>query len=158
MDTKYGKAIMNGEYYVIATRKEGNHGQYLHRLIYEDYHGVTLLPSIHVHHIDGNKINNNINNLKAIPMSEHNSLHHKNKTLSKETRDKISKELKGNKCYKWKDHARIIKAGQQSGKPVYALINDGKRLKRSVDISKLLLHAKELHLEEVEVLGELRRL
>lgn len=37
--------------------------------------GISLLPSDVVHHIDGNKRNNNIDNLQVIPRGEHMRLH-----------------------------------------------------------------------------------
>lgn len=37
-----------------------------------------------VHHIDGNKKNNNINNLKVMTRQEHNSLHGGNNKYNKE--------------------------------------------------------------------------
>ena len=74
--TKFGKANINNKgYYDIVSVNEGNFKKKLHRLIYEDYHGVTLLPTTDVHHIDGNKLNNNIENLEAISHSEHSKRH-----------------------------------------------------------------------------------
>ncbi len=43
-----------------------------------------------IHHIDGNRKNNNINNLQKITDFEHRSLHNKDKIISIETRKKIS--------------------------------------------------------------------
>ena len=50
-----------------------------------------------IHHIDENKLNNNINNLIYLTRSEHTSLHMKGKQVyhSIETRNKISESLKG---------------------------------------------------------------
>ena len=94
--TKFGKAkIDNKGYWCITTSKEGNHRKFLHRLIYEDYYKVTLLNGVIIHHKDGNKLNNNINNLEAIYRSEHQSLHAKGRKHSTETKEKISKIKKG---------------------------------------------------------------
>lgn len=75
--TKFGNAHISEGYYRICSHKEGNFGKRLHRLIYEDYHKVTLLPNGVIHHIDGNKLNNSIDNLTLMSASEHNSQHQK---------------------------------------------------------------------------------
>lgn len=82
INTKFGTAkIYNGRYY-ITSRKEGNNHKYLHRLIYEDHYGVKLPPHIVVHHIDGNPLNNDINNLKAMTKEEHTKIHHSGRDCS----------------------------------------------------------------------------
>ena len=54
--TKWGSARVNKKgYYQISSRKEGNRGKYLHRLIYEDFWGVNLPKQIHIHHKNGDK-------------------------------------------------------------------------------------------------------
>ena len=112
--TKWGDARIDNGYYRISTRKEGNKGKRLHRLIYEDYYKVTLLPWTHIHHIDGNKLNNDISNLEAMFGNVHNSEHQKgknnsmygkkgelspnfNKIFSKQHRERLSKSHKGKK-------------------------------------------------------------
>ena len=46
-----------------------------HRLVYEQFYSVCLLPWIDIHHIDENKQNNNINNLLPVTRSEHMRIH-----------------------------------------------------------------------------------
>lgn len=76
IETKFGKANINDRgYYHIVSHKEGNFQKKLHRLIYEDHYGVTLLSSTDIHHIDGNKTNNSIENLEAISHSQHSKMH-----------------------------------------------------------------------------------
>ena len=76
IETKFGKANINNKgYYDIVSEHEGNFRKKLHRLIYEDYYKVTLLPETDIHHIDGNKLNNNIENLEAISHGEHSRRH-----------------------------------------------------------------------------------
>lgn len=90
IQTIYGIArINNNGYYHITSRKEGNHGKLLHRLIFEDYYGE-ISPNTHIHHLDGNPLNNCILNLEAMSKSEHISYHNKGKILSDETRRKLS--------------------------------------------------------------------
>ena len=47
----------------------------LHRVLYEKYHGVELTKKDIIHHIDGDKENNNVSNLKLMTKSEHSKLH-----------------------------------------------------------------------------------
>jgi len=58
------------------TRKNGKNVN-THRKIIEDSIGRTLLYNEVVHHIDGNKTNNNLENLKLMSRSEHSKLHKK---------------------------------------------------------------------------------
>jgi hypothetical protein len=50
-------------------------GQYLHRAKMEWHLGRELSPHDHVHHIDGDVTNNDIDNLKLYSNSEHRKLH-----------------------------------------------------------------------------------
>ena len=94
--TKFGNAKINSNgYYQITSRKEGNHHKLLHRLIYEDFYGIKLIPEIHIHHIDENPLNNCILNLEAMTDAEHRSLHHKGKTMSDSAKQKISESRIG---------------------------------------------------------------
>jgi len=98
INTIFGNAKLNNYgYYVITSSKEGNSNKFLHRLIYESFWNVKLPNEIHVHHKDGNKLNNCILNLEALPVSDHLRLHKKGGHCSKETRQKMSKAKKGKK-------------------------------------------------------------
>lgn len=48
-----------------------------------------------IHHLDQNKMNNSLSNLVYLTRSEHSKLHHKRKTLSEETKKKMSEAAKG---------------------------------------------------------------
>ena len=108
--TKFGTAILIKQgYYRISSRKEGNRGKMLHRLIFEDFYGY-IPENYVVHHKDGNKTNNCILNLQLMEINKHNSYHNKGdknhkvwlgKKLPKETCEKISNSVKGEKHHNW---------------------------------------------------------
>ena len=82
--TKFGTARIDKKgYYYISSRKEGNNSKFLHRLIFEDFYQIKLPKNIHIHHDDGNKLNNNIWNLIPMTKGEHTFVHHlrKNRVL-----------------------------------------------------------------------------
>lgn len=98
MKTKFGNVgIHSNGYFVITSSKEGNHGKLLHRLIYESFWDVSLPPQINIHHKNGNKRDNCILNLEAVPLDEHSALHHIGKKLSDKTKNRMSESKKGEK-------------------------------------------------------------
>lgn len=104
MMTEFGNARKYKGYWRISSSKEGNMGKLLHRLIYEKEHDCTIPEGYVIHHIDGNKTNNDISNLEMLKAGEHNRMHmigennpFYGKHLSKETRKKMSNVRKGTK-------------------------------------------------------------
>ena len=76
IQTEFGSAkIQNDGYYKITSGKEGNNKKHLHKLIWEKYYGKVPEGYV-VHHIDHNKLNNDIMNLELMSLPEHIS-HHK---------------------------------------------------------------------------------
>lgn len=74
--TKFGTAKIDCTgYYEITSRKEGNNGKKLHRLIFEEFYGITVPEGFVVHHKDNNPLNNCILNLQLLSRSEHTSIH-----------------------------------------------------------------------------------
>lgn len=78
--------IYNGKKYYISaqgywTRDERVNGNrkalLLHRVIWEDNFGP-ISGNGHIHHIDGNKLNNNLDNLEYHSIASHISIHRKN--------------------------------------------------------------------------------
>lgn len=63
------KAARSGDWYVQTDRG------YEHRLKMEEHLGRKLLPSEHVHHRNGNRRDNRIENLQVMSNAEHVSLH-----------------------------------------------------------------------------------
>ena len=144
LHTKFGTAQIDDRgYYRIVSRKEGNRNKRLHRLIWEAYNGE-LPEDMVIHHIDGNKTNNDINNLEVLSKSDHSVLHNKDnngrkgKPLSEETKKKLSDANKRENNPAWKDYARITKNGIHRGKQRYAIRVDGKIIKQSINKDNLL--------------------
>jgi hypothetical protein len=165
--TKFGNARINNQgRYVITSRKEGNHGKYLHRLIWEDAYGP-IPEGYDCHHIDENPLNNDLSNLKLMLHAEHVSLHNsinkignkyrvgktfseeslkkmsesaKGKKQSEETKRKRSESLKGEKCYNAKltnSKVRMIKVMLRSD------IKTGKQIAKLFNVSnKTISHIK----------------
>ena len=53
--------------------------KYMHRYVWECYKGE-IPKGYEIHHIDGNKANNDINNLQCVPKRKHNEIHSRNLT------------------------------------------------------------------------------
>lgn len=89
--TKFGFAHIDNGYYRIFSNEKGNRGKLLHRLIFEDFYQIKLPSKIIIHHLDENKLNNNIWNLIPLTRSEHIYVHSKGKKWSIEHLDKFNK-------------------------------------------------------------------
>ena len=73
-DWKGGKTISQG-YVEISSRAIGPKRKREHQLVMENFIGRELHENEVVHHIDGDKLNNNINNLALMDKSAHSRLH-----------------------------------------------------------------------------------
>ena len=93
--TKYGTARLMHGHYRIDSFKEGNHNKYLHRLIWEDHYGKPVPKGYVIHHINGVKTDNRIQNLQCVEHSLHNKFHRKSVVFTDEIRKKISESHKG---------------------------------------------------------------
>ena len=69
-----------------------------HRYLMEQYLGRTLTSDEVVHHINGNKRDNDISNLKVMTRAEHARMHQSGYKPSPETLKKLSLAKKGNRC------------------------------------------------------------
>ena len=81
--------MKNGDYNLVKAPKDFQgikyRGKYCleHHYVYcKEYHVVPKDNEV-IHHIDGNKQNNNIKNLKLMTREEHVKIHHKKKTYVK---------------------------------------------------------------------------
>jgi len=68
-------------------------GRQVHRIVYKLFGSGSLTSYHHVHHKDGNILNNNISNLEKKMADDHRADHNNGKKLSKETKKKISKSM-----------------------------------------------------------------
>ena len=69
----------------VVRHLDGRH-QYKHRYVMEQYLGRRLRSDEHVHHIDHNRLNNDISNLEILSPEEHGRLH-----MTSEVARKLSK-------------------------------------------------------------------
>lgn len=73
-----------------------------HRLVWIKAYGE--IPKGYViHHIDGDKTNNSLDNLECLPLSEHSRIHQLGNHMSEETKEKLSKAIKQYYDNKYKD-------------------------------------------------------
>lgn len=109
------KEIKNGYYYY--THKGKHYKE--HRILMELILGRKLRMDEVVHHKDHNKLNNRINNLEVMKLSDHNSLHHaglKKPTTNQNPPHKLSED----KIKKIKELSKTIL--KKNGKPHFSKI------------------------------------
>ncbi len=94
---------------------------YEHKLVWEEVHGALPQGQV-IHHIDGNPLNNALENLEAMSRGEHTSMHLRGNMGSHSVRDGVE----GKKCRSpfccgtWKPLAEFPRNGRSKvGTPVY---------------------------------------
>ena len=113
-----------------------------HRLVYEDYYNICLLPTTHIHHIDGNKKNNHIDNLRMMSKSDHHKLHISEYNNMSGNHHKLESMINISKGHNSSGYFRVTIDKRNDTKQgfiyVYHYYEDYKPKKiRSVDINKL---------------------
>lgn len=125
MKTRYGNAKIYNDYYIITSRKEGNHSKFLHRLIWEDFWRTEVPEGYVIHHRDHNHLNNCILNLQLMRWEDHSILH--------------IGDQKGKNNLNYKPYATVIKKGfNSSGKQRYGIYFNGKEMWAMPDKKKLI--------------------
>lgn len=93
---------MSGKYHRLSLGKDDNGKRIFideHRFVMEKHIGRKLNKNEIVHHIDGNKSNNNINNLQIMSKKEHRILHLKDNFHTLDAIKKKNKNLKHRAMY-----------------------------------------------------------
>lgn len=80
-----------------------------HRLVYEQVHGPIPAGYV-VHHQDNCYWNHHPDNLQALSLEQHNTIHHRGKTLSREQRQAISKQFKTQWLENYEERVEIVRA------------------------------------------------
>ncbi len=90
------KQQKRGDYFYIRLNKNGKRkDKYTHILVFETYNNYKLKNDECIHHVDKIKENNNYENLKLMPKSEHRSFHNIGNHHSEKIKRKISESEKG---------------------------------------------------------------
>ena len=112
IQTEFGTARLFHGHYRIDSYKEGNHNKYLHRLIWENHYNKPVPEGYVIHHINGIRTDNRIQNLQCVPRSIHTIFHRKGKNHSEEHRKKMSESHKGK--IQTKKHCLSIAKGKNT--------------------------------------------
>lgn len=128
-----GSTRINANGYVLEKTAGGWIQQ--HRIVMEKYLARKISTGELVHHIDGNKLNNQINNLRIEEWGDHTAHHHTGAIRSKETKARISAK----NCKYSIDQARRIRvmvsdgiSQRQAGKIVGVPQNIASRIARNL--------------------------
>ena len=92
--SKPGRA--NGEGHITAQGYRIYAQRYVHRIIWELHYGP-IPPKHEIHHVDGDRLNNELANLQCVSLSEHRRIHSEN---WKKENGQWLRRCTG--CYKWK--------------------------------------------------------
>ena len=103
IQTKYGTATLDKKGYFQLTTNQGKYSRNLHRRVWEDFYGKPVPKNCVIHHKNGNKTDNRIQNLQCCLRTDHIKFHSKNKTFRHTDEfKKIRSEMysgKGNPMY-----------------------------------------------------------
>lgn len=78
----------NGYRVFVRGTRDDNVRKYEHRMVMEQFIGRELTKDEYVHHIDGNKLNNDIKNLQIITKIEHSRFHALKRGFGKDRKGK----------------------------------------------------------------------
>lgn len=128
--TKYGTATLSKNGYFELTTSQGGKSRLLHKRIWEDFYNKKVPDSYVIHHMNGDKTDNRIQNLQCCSRSNHIKFHAKNNTFTHTTQ--------------WKENASKFRKGKNN--PMY-----GKKRSRE-EMQGLIQHminsSKLSHMDE----------
>lgn len=127
--TKFGKATIDNGYYRITSSKEGNYKKHLHILVWEDHYSKPVPEGYDIHHVNGLKTDNRIQNLQCVEHSKHVSFHMKDKKFSEEHKKKLSEnhsKIKNTTGY-YRVSKQTSKTAKQGFTWIYRYYENGKR-------------------------------
>lgn len=157
MKTKYGNASFNKQGHLrITSRVEGNKGKLLHRLIWEDFYGKKIPEHYVIHHLNGDKSDNRIQNLQCCEERKHGSMHMKKilpfireESFSKQHKINLSKSTNTSGYFRVSKF--VCKECKQGFRWRYMYYEDGKHKHiTSVSLEKLEKKVKSKGLDWVK--------
>ena len=153
--TIFGNASLNDGYYRITGGD--NLGKYLHKVIWENFYDIDVPEGYHIHHKNGNKLDNCILNLQLIRKSEHHKIHQQGENNSmygkKFTKDHASKLSKNGECNFFRvsvEHNSAYKNGIRYKYCYYDENNNHKSISRG-NLKDLEMEVKKRNLEWFEL-------
>ena len=153
-ETEFGLAIVNHNGYIQVVSGEYRN-KFIHRLIWEKHNGK--IPNRYqIHHIDGNKLNNNISNLQLITPEEHTRHHMRennpNKGITRSLENKLNMSIHKNKTGFFRVSKEYSKRYKNGFRYRYIYLENGKRKEiKSVNIDTLKEKVLAKGLEWIEL-------
>ncbi len=97
IQTKYGTATLNKKGYLYLTKKTPLKSRLVHVRVWEEHYNKPLPDKCVIHHMNGNKTDNRIQNLQCCTRSNHVKFHAKQTTFThtEEWKEKASQYRKG---------------------------------------------------------------
>ena len=154
IQTKYGPAKIDNTGYLHLTTNQGKYSRTLHRRIWEDFYGKPVPKDYVIHHINGDKLDNRIQNLQCCTKVNHSKFHSKQRSF-KHTEE-------------WKKRASKFRSGKNN--PNYGKKRTREEMKGiisyKIKTSKLsqydkywglvyLMHRKNAGLTQREIISEM---
>lgn len=149
--TEFGNATLrdNG-YYRITSRKEGNHGIDLHKVIWESFYGIPVPKGYNIHHLNGNKTDNRIQNLQCVEAILHTKYHNRFKDMAQygDLKPKLDTKIKMSKNQNSSGFFRVvIRTRNGIDYYEYHYYENGKRksiTRKSIDLLKEAVENRNL--------------
>lgn len=156
LTTTFGNIAISDKGYYRFSGGENVH-KYFHRVIWENFYGCEVPKGYHIHHKNGNKLDNCILNLQLVSKSQHHKHHQQgenNSMYGKQfTKDHASKLSQNGECNFFRvsvEHNPSFKKGIRYKYCYYDEDHNHKSISR-VDIKELEAEVKKRNLEWFEL-------